>query len=137
MSYPEHLLVSVLTQSMHSTAPPQLTWMNNTNNNDKNKNESTTKTRKQKWEEKQLYVYFKRQIGEISYEKNWTWLKKENLKRETKAFPMAAQNNAIKTNYVKAKIDYTPQNGKCRLCGDKNETIYHKISECNELVQKK
>ena len=31
-------------------------------------NRKTTKTWKQKWEEKQLYWYFKRQTSEISYE---------------------------------------------------------------------
>ncbi len=42
-----------------------------------------TITRKQKWEGKQLYGYFKRLINNISYDKTWTWLRKENFKRET------------------------------------------------------
>ena len=56
----------------------------------------TTITRKQKWEEKQLYGYFKRQIGEISHEKIWTRLRKGNLKRET--LLIVAQNNANNNN---------------------------------------
>ena len=39
---------------------------NNTNNTSINR---TNITSKQKWGEKQLYEYFKRQIGQISYEK--------------------------------------------------------------------
>ena len=35
----------------------------------------TEKHRKQKWEEKQLYGYFKRQIEEVAHEKTWTWLR--------------------------------------------------------------
>ena len=31
-----------------------------------------TTDRKQKWEEKQLFGYFKRQADEISHEKTWT-----------------------------------------------------------------
>ena len=27
------------------------------------------------------------------------------------------------------------QNSKCRLCGDRDEKIYHIISECSKLVQ--
>ena len=50
---------------------------------------------------------------------------------------MAAQNNTYKTNYVKAKIYYTQQNSKCRLCGDGDKTINHIISECSKLVPKK
>ena len=32
---------------------------------------------------------------------------------------------------MKAKFDNTQQKGKCRLCGNKDETIYHIISECS------
>ena len=72
-------------------------------------NRKTTKTRKQKWEEKQLYGHFKQQIGEVAHEKTWTWLRKGNLKRETKSLIISAQNNVIKTNYIKAKINKTQQ----------------------------
>ena len=72
-------------------------------------NRKTTKNRKQKWEEKQLYGYFKRQIEEVALEKTWTWLRKKNLKRETESLIIAAQNNDIRTNYIKAKIDKTQQ----------------------------
>ena len=64
-----------------------------------------TITRKQKWEEKQLYERFKRLINNISHDKTWTWLGKVNFKRETESLLMSAQNNAIKTNHIKAKID--------------------------------
>ena len=37
-------------------------------------NKMTRKTRKHEWEEKQLYGYFKRQIGQISHEKTRIWL---------------------------------------------------------------
>ena len=35
----------------------------------------------------------------------WIWLKKNgNLKRKTKSLLITAQNEAIRTNYIKAKI---------------------------------
>ena len=40
-----------------------------------------------------------------------------NLRREAVSLLIAAQNNTIRTNYVKAKIDNMQQNGKCRLGG--------------------
>ena len=49
---------------------------------------------------------------------------------------MAAQKSAIRTNHIKARIDRTQQNSKCRLCGDRDETINHIISECCKLTQK-
>ena len=66
-----------------------------------------TNTRKQKLEEKQLYGRFIRLINNISYEKTCTWLRKGNLKRETESLLMAAQNSAIRTNHIKARIDKT------------------------------
>ena len=87
-------------------------------------------TRKQKWEEKQLNARCKRLIN-ISHEKTKTWLKKGNFKRETESLQIAAQNNSIRTNQIKARKDKTQQNSKCRLCGDRVETINYIISECS------
>ena len=67
--------------------------------------------------------------------KTWTWLKKWNLQIDTESLLIAAQNNAIRNNYVKAEMDKIPLNGKSRLCGDRDESINH-ISECNKSVQK-
>ena len=36
---------------------------------------------------------FKRLINNISHDKNWTWLRKGNFKRETESLLIAAQNN--------------------------------------------
>ena len=49
---------------------------------------------------------------------------------------MAPQNSAIRNNHIKARIDKTQQNSKCRLCGDRDETINHIISRCSKLAQK-
>ena len=106
------------------------------NNTDKTIDDRMTITRKQKWEEKPLYGRFKRLINTISHQKTWTWLRKGNFKRETESLQIAAQNNAIRTNHIKARIDKTQQNSKCRLCYDRDETINHIISECSKLAQK-
>ena len=89
-----------------------------------------------KWEEKQLYGRCKGLITNISHDKTWTWLRKGNFKRETESLLMAAQNSAIRTNHIKARIDKTQQNSKYRLCGDRDETINHIISECSKLELK-
>ena len=93
-------------------------------------------TRKQKWEEKQLYGCFKQLLNNISHEKTGTWLRKGNFKRETESLLIAAQNNALRTNHIKVRIDKLQQNSKCRLCSDKDETINHIISKCSKLAQK-
>ena len=62
--------------------------------------------------------------------------KKGNLKRETESLLKATQNNTIRPNHIKVRIDQTQQNRKCRLCCDRDETITHIISECSKLAQK-
>ena len=95
-----------------------------------------TITRKIKWEGKQLYGRFKRLINNISHDKTWTRLRKRNFKRETESLLKSGQNNAVRTNHIKARIDKTQQNRKCTLCDDRDETINHIISECSKLAQK-
>ena len=91
---------------------------------------------KQKWEEKQLYGRFKRPMNNISHDKTYMWLWKGNFKIEMESLQIAAQNNAIRTNHIKARIDKMQQNSKCTLCGDRDETINHIISECSKLALK-
>ena len=83
-----------------------------------------------------MYGYFKWKTGEIACEKTCIWWWKENLKRETEFLLIAAQNNTIRTNYIKVKIDYRLQNNKCRLHDGRHETLNHIISEGNKLWQK-
>ena len=73
---------------------------------------------------------------QTTHEKTWTWLRKGNFKRETESLLIAAQNNAIRTNHIKVRIDKMQQNSKCRLCGDRDKTINHIINECSKLAQK-
>ena len=82
-----------------------------------------------------MYGPFKRLTSDVSNEKTWIW-QRENIKRETECLLIAAQNNAIRTNHIKARIDKTQQNNKCKLCGDRDETINYIISECSKLAQK-
>ena len=90
------------------------------NKTDNTKTNRTTITRKQKWVGKQLYERFKRLISNFSHEKIWAWLRKWNRWRKTESLLIAAQNNAIKTNLIKARTGKTQQNTRCRLCGDRD-----------------
>ena len=74
---------------------------------------------------KQHYGRFNRLINTTSHQKTWTWLRKENLQRETKSLLIAAQNNAIRTNDIKARRDRTQQNIKFTLCNDRRNYQSH------------
>ena len=94
-----------------------------------------TITRKKR-EEKQINGSFKRRTRNISHAKTWTWLRKGNLKRETESLLIASQNNAIRTNHMKARIDKMQPNSKCRFCSARDEANNRIISECSKLAQK-
>ena len=62
--------------------------------------------------------------------------KTSNNRTKTESLQIAAQNNAIRTKYVKARIDKIQQNSRCCLCSDRHEMINHIMSECRKLVQR-
>ena len=86
----------------------------------------------------QTVIWFQvvRLTSDIRHEKTLTRLRKGNLKRESESPLIAAQNNTMRTNHIKARIDKAQQNSRCRLCGDRDETVNHIISECRKLAQK-
>ena len=55
---------------------------------------------------------------------------------ETEALITAAQDQAIRTNYIKATIDKSQIEAKGRMCRDKNGTVSHIVSGCSKLAQK-
>ena len=71
----------------------------------------------------------------MSYEKIRNWLRKGNFNRETESLYIAAENNAIRTTYIKTIIDKTQQNSSCWLCVDRDEII-NRITECSSLAHK-
>ena len=86
--------------------------------------------------QKQLYGQFIKQTMGKASEDRWGWLRKGCFKRTTEALIMAAQEQAIRTNNIKAKIDKTQENSKCRMCGKAEESGNHVLSECSKLAQK-
>ena len=48
---------------------------------------------------------------------------------------MAAQEQAIRTNVIKARIERTQEESKCRMCSRAVETINHMLSECSKMAQ--
>ena len=50
------------------------------------------------------------------------WLRKRNLKTESESLLIAAQNNTVRTNDTKARINKI-QNRRFRLCGNRDGMI--------------
>ena len=47
-----------------------------------------------------------------------------------------AQDQALRTNWIKKNIDDQEISAKCRLSGERDESITHPIAECKKLAQK-
>ena len=90
----------------------------------------------QAWKEKTLHRQFVRQTENEAGSDRWSCLRNTGIKRGAESMIMAAQEQAIRTNVIKAKIDKTQEESKCRMCGQVDETVNHIISECSKLAQK-
>ena len=89
----------------------------------------------QDWKNKGMLGQFVRDTEPVSdKEKSWGWLRNGDLKKETEGMIVAAQGQALRTNYVKFRIDHNCVSPKCRMCGDKDETVWHVIGECAKLA---
>ena len=92
--------------------------------------------RKANWKEKVMHGQFLRQTEDVTNRDQWLWLQEGSLKRETETLIMAAQEQAVRTNLVKAKIDKTQEDSTCRMGGKADERINHLLSECSKMAQK-
>ena len=86
------------------------------------------------WKDKPLHGQYptKSDTLEIS---SWEWLKNGWMKKETEGLLLAAQDQALPTRNYKVTIMKEEGSKKCRMCGERDETVMHLISECEKLAQ--
>ena len=87
------------------------------------------------WKQKAMHGQYLRQTEGFRAQETWQWLKRGTLKRETEALIVAAQDQALRTNYRKAKIEKNACSSLCRMCKERDETVSHIVSECPKLAQ--
>ena len=69
------------------------------------------------WKEKVMHSQFLREMGEgVDKRETWRWLRKADLKVETETLIYGAQEQELRTNYVKFNID---KNG----CAEKRKKV--------------
>ncbi|TWW67382.1 hypothetical protein D4764_02G0004230 [Takifugu flavidus] len=89
------------------------------------------------WKDKPMHGMYHRQIEEVAdIEKTYQWLTKAGLKDSTEALIMAAQEQALSTRAIEARVYHTRQDPRCRLCGDAPETVQHITAGCKMLAGK-
>ena len=88
------------------------------------------KERYQAWSEKVMHGQFERQTKDIRSEESWMWLQRGTLKKETESLITAAQEQALRTNHRKAKIEKDRTSPLCRMCKQADETVSHIVPGC-------
>ena len=83
-----------------------------------------------------MHGQYVRQIEGKEKGHTWKWLRKSYLRGCTNTLICSAQEQALRTNYMKFHIDKTGESPLCRMCRVKNETVSHIVSECKMLAQK-
>ena len=58
------------------------------------------------------------------------------MKKEREGLIFAVQEQALRTNWIRESIDGQEVSEKCRMCGERDESITHLIAECKKLAQK-
>ena len=71
----------------------------------------------------------------VDTEQSHRWLKFGDIKGETESTIVAAQDQAISTNYFKKKNLKEEIESKCQLCKQHEETIDHLTSGCPILAK--
>ena len=92
--------------------------------------------RHKQWKEKQLLDKFITEKEEIRSKETWGWIRKSYLKKETEGLIFAAQEQALRTNWIRKGIDGQKVSGKCRICREMDMSITHLIEECKKLAQR-
>jgi hypothetical protein len=98
-----------------------------------------TQNIKGKWEEKWMHGKFPHSLDEklLNKEQSYRWLKFGDIKEETESTVVAAQDQAISTNYFKRKILKEEIESRCRLYKEYEETIDHLTLGCPILAKNK
>ena len=55
---------------------------------------------------------------------------------DAEALICSAQEQALRTNYIKFHIDKNVESPMCGMCGEKGESVNHLTSECSKLAQR-
>ena len=91
--------------------------------------------RMSKYKNKALHGQFETATEQVRDPESWGWLKRGILKKETEGLLTDAQDQALRTNSIKNRIDKEHVSPMCRLCGEQEETASHIVTKCKKLAQ--
>ena len=75
------------------------------------------------------------EMKEVGTERNWQWVKSGFMSKSVEGFMFAAQEQALRTRWLRANIEKEKINESCRICGKQMETIVHLVASCEVLAK--
>ena len=105
---------------------------------DQSKNDYTNQSREKhekEWTEKSLHGQYPKLTEKYDRKKKYRWIRNGYMKKETEGLITAAQDQALPTRWRKVNIEKQGGTAKCRMCNERDETIFHILSECSKLAQ--
>lgn len=91
----------------------------------------------EKWKAKPLHGQFYRSVIDkenIDTNYSFRWLKKQAISPSLEASIFSLQDQAIITRQHERDVLKRAVDGKCRLCGVKDETAQHIVAGCEQLA---
>ena len=85
--------------------------------------------------EKKLHGKILGEMKEIGTERNWQWIKSGFVSKSVEGFMFAAQEQALRTRWLRANIEKEDISQNCRVCGKQMETIVHLVAGCEVLAK--
>ena len=71
----------------------------------------------------------------VDKQETWRWSRKAGLKVETEVLICAAQEQALRTNYVKFNVDKNGESSLCRMCVKKGESVSYITSKSSTSAE--
>ena len=91
--------------------------------------------KKQEWKEKHLHGQYTKIADKTDTRMTYRWIRNGFMKKETEGLITAAQDQALPTRWKKVHIEKQGGTSMCRMCNEREETIFHILSECQKLAQ--
>ena len=82
------------------------------------------------WTQKHLHGQFVQQTDQLTNENTWSWLTKAGRRKTTQSLIIAAQDQALATNLLKAQTFHQGGSHLCRMRGKAGESVAHILCEC-------
>ena len=74
-------------------------------------------------------------MKEVGTERNWQWFKSGFVSKSVEQFICAAQEQALRTRWLRAIIEKEDISEKCRICGKQMGTIVNLVGGCEVLAE--